>query len=121
MTKSKDIKIFPYGSSQELGRILGKDGTLKILFILDEEGKRYKDIVSMVNIKETSLLRRLKVLQSLRMIKKKPITSERRNTHEYVLTRHGIKLMKFVISYEKDMSKEIIQKVVNDFERHVSK
>ena len=44
------------------------------------------------------------MLQNLDIIKKKPITSKRRERHVYDFTLRGIELMKFIKSYEKTMT-----------------
>ena len=101
-TQSNTILTF-LGKSKELGRILGLDGTIEILTMLDEQPRQYKDLNTHIQFSQTSLSRRLLLLQSLDIIKKQPIRSKRRETHEYTLTIRGAELMKFIYSYEKEM------------------
>ena len=39
-----ETKIYTYGKTTELGRVLGLNGTIDILNLLDEEPRRYKDL-----------------------------------------------------------------------------
>ena len=55
------------------------------------------------------------MLQTLDIVKKRPIRSKKRETHEYDLTLRGIELMKFIGSYEKEMKISISQqKLINN-------
>jgi len=108
------IKIGIFNKTKELGKILGLDGTLELLNLLDQHPLRYKDLESLLNFSHASLLRRLEMLQELGIIKKSPIRSNRRETHEYVLTSRGIDLMKFIISYEKEVNLPIIQRKITN-------
>jgi len=74
------------------------------LNLLDEKPRRYKDLDVSISLSQTSLTRRLIMLQNLDIIKKKPITSKRRETHVYDFTLRGIELMRFIKSYEKTMT-----------------
>lgn len=113
------IKIIPYGKCQELCRTLGKNGTLKLLYFLEKEPQRYKDIDKILEkqLSQSSLSRRLKVLQNLNIIKQQPKRSERRDTHVYDFTLRGEKLMKFLKDYEKEIklpsSQQKIVKIKN--------
>lgn len=97
------IKITTFQKSKELGKILGLDGTMEILHLLDGGPCQHKEIDGEQFIPTSTLTRRLKELQSVDIIKKNPITSNRRDTHQYDLTKSGIELMKFVNKYEKIM------------------
>ena len=57
------------------------------------------------------------MLQNLDIIKKKPITSKRRETHVYDFTLRGIELMKFITSYEKTMTLPASQQKVIEIEK----
>lgn len=105
-TISSKISItHPYGKSQELSRIIGLEGTMKILYLIEEEARRYKDLdITLEKLSQTSLSRRLKRLRSLNVIKQKPIRSKKRDTHEYILTLRGEKLMTFFQEYEKEIT-----------------
>ena len=107
-----NIIIKVYGKSKELGRLLGLDGTIEILTLLDEHPRQYKDLSIHIDFSQTSLSRRLHLLQSLDIIKKQPIRSKRRETHEYTLTIRGAELMKFMHSYEKDMKLPFVQQKI---------
>ena len=100
---STTLVITTFIKSKELGRVLGLDGTLEILDLLDERPRQYKDLDANIDFSQTSLSRRLNILQSLDVIKKQPIRSKRRETHEYALTQRGAELMKFINSYEKEV------------------
>ena len=102
---SKVIKICPYGKCKELGRTLGKDGTLELLYLLEEEPRRYKDLDKTLEkqLSQSSLSRRLKILQNLNIIKQHPKRSERRETHVYDFTLRGERLMTFLKDYEKEI------------------
>ena len=101
-----------FGKSKELGRLLGLDGTIEILTLLDEQPRQYKDLSTHIDFSQTSLSRRLHLLQSLDIIKKQPIRSKRRETHEYTLTFRGVELIKFMHSYEKEMKLPFIQQKI---------
>lgn len=107
-----DIVLNLFGKSRELGRILGLDGTFEILYLLDEKPRQYKDLDANIHFSQTSLSRRLNILQSLEIIKKQPIRSKRRETHEYILTLRGVELMKFIMSYEKEIKLPIEQQKI---------
>ena len=107
------IKICPYGKSKELGRILGKDGTLDILHLLEEKPRRYKDLDEMLEKpSQSSLSRRLKILQNLNIIKQQPVRSKSRKTHVYDFTLRGESLMKFIKDYEKEIQLPIEQQKI---------
>ena len=97
-------KISIFGKTKELGRIIGLEGTLEILNLIDEHPRQYTDLEATIQLSHTSLLRRLTMLQNLEIIKKSPMRSKRRETHEYALTIRGANLMKFINSYEKEIN-----------------
>ncbi len=108
------IKVCPYGKCQELCRTLGKNGTLEILYLLEKEPQRYKDIDRILDKKlsQSSLSRRLKILQNLNIIKQQPKRSERRDTHVYDFTLRGEDLMKFLKDYEKEVKLPLEQQKI---------
>jgi len=112
--KDSIIKICPYGKCKELGRTLGKDGTLEILYFLEEEPRRYKDFDKILEkqLSQSSLSRRLKILQNLNIIKQQPKRSERRDTHVYDFTIRGESLMKFLKDYEKEIKLPLSQQKI---------
>lgn len=111
--ETKNIKITLFGKTKELGRLLGLEGTTELLQLLDERPCQYKDIEAALELSHTSLLRRLNILQNLDIIKKNPIRSKRRETHEYGITIRGIELIKFINSYEKEIKLSYSQQKIN--------
>jgi DNA-binding HxlR family transcriptional regulator len=95
------LKIRKFDKTKELGKIIGLEGTSEILSLLDDQPLQYKDLDAEKIIPPATLNRRLKELQSIHLVKKMPITSNRRETHQYNLTLNGIELMKFIHKYEK--------------------
>jgi DNA-binding HxlR family transcriptional regulator len=111
--KTKANKTVFYRKTKELGRLIGKEKTLDILEMLDDRPRQYKEIEATLEIGHATLLDRLNKLQELGLIKKKPITSKRRETHVYDFTLGGIEFMKFIKSFEKTMSiSDYQQKIV---------
>ena len=104
--------IRQYNKTMELGNIIGQKGTIEILQLLDERPKKYTELEKTLNLSHTSLLRRLTILQTLDIIKKLPINSTRRETHEYGLTIRGNDLMKFINSYEKEIRLPLSQQKI---------
>ena len=113
---SIDTKIHLFGKTKELGRILGSEGTTELLNLLDERPRQYKDLEAALELSHTSLLRRLNILQTLDVIKKNPIRSQRRETHEYDLTIRGVELIKFINSYEKELKLPLSQQKIIELE-----
>ena len=111
----KTVKLRSYEKTRELGRILGLEGTLEILLLLDERPRQYKEIDAEHILPQTTLNRRLKMLQTVGIIKKFPISSDRRETHQYTLTLKGIELMKFIKSYEKALSLPLSQQKIEEY------
>lgn len=109
-------KITAYTKTKELGKILGKRGTIDILHLLEERPKKYTELETSIELSHTSLLRRLTMLQALDIIKKRPIRSKKRETHEYDLTLKGIELMKFITSYEKEVKLPLSQQKIIEIE-----
>lgn len=112
--ENKTIKIKSYQKTTELGRIIGKKGTVKILCMLDQRPCQHKEL-NCYELPSTTFNNRIKELQSLDIIKKIPITSNRRETHQYTLTLTGNELMKFIHRYEKMMKVPLEQQKI--FER----
>ena len=92
-----------FGKSKELGRLLGLDGTIELLHLIDNKPRQYKEIESIVELSHTTLLRRLTILQNLNIIKKQPIRSKKRGTHVYELTARGEIFIKDFQDYEKEI------------------
>ena len=105
-------KISANSKTEELGRLLGNKGTMNILYSLEERPKKYTELENTILLSHTSLLRRLTMLQTLDVVKKRPIRSKRRETHEYDLTLRGNELMKFIDSYEKEMTLPLSQQKI---------
>ena len=118
-TKNIDIlRIGMYDQTKELGKNIGLEATVDIICLLDEQPRQYKEIASSIKLPHTTLERRLKMLQTLHIIKKKPITSNRRETHAYNLTIMGMELMKFFKIYEKTMTLPASQQKVIEIENN---
>jgi len=105
-------RLYRCNKTMELGNLLGQRGTIEILQLLEERPKKYTEIEKTLNLPHTSLLRRLIILQTLDIIKKLPIKSKRRETHEYGLTIRGNELMKFIYSYEKEIKLPLSQQKI---------
>jgi DNA-binding HxlR family transcriptional regulator len=114
---SIDTKIPLFGKTKELGRIIGLNGTTELLNLLDERPYQYKDLEASLKLSHTSLLRRLNILQNLDIIKKNPIRSKRRETHEYDLTIRGVELIKFINAYEKEVKLPLSQQKIVGIEK----
>jgi len=115
---SVDSKISYFGKTKELGKIIGQDGTIELLNLLDERPHQYKDLEVSLELSHTSLLRRLTILQNLDIIKKNPIKSKRRETHEYGLTIRGVELIKFINAYEKEIKLPLSQQKIVEIENN---
>jgi len=113
------VKISSYNKTKELGRIIGLDGTTDILDLLDEKPRRYGEIESIIELSHATLLRRLNKLQLLNILKKKPIRSKRRETHVYDFTLCGIDTMRFIKSYDKEVSQSLSQKKIIEIEKNI--
>ena len=111
-------KLFKCNKTMELGNLLGQKGTTDILQLLEERPKKYTELEKAMTISHTSLLRRLTILQTLDIIKKLPIKSKRRETHEYGLTIRGNELMKFIYAYEKEIKLPLEQQKIIDITQH---
>jgi len=110
-------RIYSYGKSKELGKLLGLDDTIQILICLMESPQQYKEIICQISLSDPSLSRRLKIMQSLNIIKKQPIRSRKRSTHAYSLTIRGEKLMKFIESYEREIKISAEQQKIIEIEK----
>ena len=106
-----------FEKTKELGRTIGLEGTTELLKLLDERPRQYKDLEASLKLSHTSLLRRLNILQTLDIIKKNPIRSKRRETHEYDLTIRGVELIKFINSYEKEIKLPTTQQKIFKIEK----
>jgi len=104
--------------TMELGNLIGQRGTIELLQLLDERPKKYTELEKTLNLSHTSLLRRLTILQTLNIIKKLPIKSKRRETHEYGLTIRGNELIKFIISYEKEIKLPFEQQKIIEIKKN---
>lgn len=102
------VKLRPSGRiwlvKQQPRADFGEKGTIELLSFIHERPRRYTELEEEIKISHTSLLRRLKILQTLNIIKKQPIRSKKRSTHAYALTITGERLMKFIEAYENEMN-----------------
>jgi len=67
-------KVYPFGKSMELCKLLGFNDTITLLDILNESPKQFKDLAASLNLSQPSLARRLTMLQTLNIIKKRTIS-----------------------------------------------
>jgi DNA-binding HxlR family transcriptional regulator len=112
-TKSKQVKAdISFGRSKEFGRLLGLDGTIELLQLIENKPRQYKEIESINELSHTTLLRRLTILQNLNIIKKQPIRSKKRGTHVYELTSRGEIFIKNFQDYEKEIILPIEQQKI---------
>ena len=65
-----ETKIYLYGKSMELGKIVGLVDTIHLLNLLEESPKQYKEIASSLSLSQPSLSRRLIMLQNLNILLK---------------------------------------------------
>ena len=96
-------KVYPFGKSMELCKLLGFNDTITLLDLLTESPKQFKDLATSLNLSQPSLARRLTMLQTLNIIKKEPFRVKSRDTHTYNITIRGERLIKFIYSYEKEI------------------
>jgi len=114
---SINIKVCPYSKSKELGRLLGKEKTLELLYLLEERPRRYIELdKSLDKLSQSSLSRRLKMLQNLNIIKQQPSRSKSRDTHVYDFTLRGESLIKFLREYEKEVKLPLSQQKIIEIE-----
>jgi len=117
-TNATVIKIFPYRKSKELGRIIGKEGTMELLNLLEEKPRRYVELNKLLKmLSQSSLSRRLKILQDLTIIKQYPARSKQRDTHVYNFTARGELLMNFLKDYEKEIKLPLSQQKIIEIEK----
>jgi DNA-binding HxlR family transcriptional regulator len=112
------VKIHLYGKTKQLGRTLSHEGVTDILHALKERPKKYKELTLETDLPNSTLERVIKELLGLHIIKKNPITSENRDTHQYDLTPNGLQLMKFIKSYEKEITLPLEQQRIIDVEKN---
>ena len=109
------IKIRLFEKTKQLGRTLSHEGATEILQALNERPKQYKELTRETELSNSTMERALKELQAIHLIKKNPITSDNRETHQYDLTPNGLQLMKFIKSYEKEIKLPLEQqKIINE-------
>ena len=89
-------KIYPFGKSIELCKLLGFNDTIALLDLLNESPKQFKDLATSLDLSQPSLSRRLTMLQTLNIIKKEPFRFKSRDTHTYNITLRGERLIKFM-------------------------
>ena len=110
------IKSGIFGKTKQLGRVLSHEGVTEILYSLNERPKQYKDFIAEIDLSNSTLERALKELLAYQIIKKMPITSNKRETHQYDLTPIGVELMRFIWSYEKIITIPISQQKIVETE-----
>jgi len=116
LLKTKEIKITINDIAKELGGVLRLEGTINILLSLAEEPKMYTELEKIIKLSHATFIRRLNELLKLRLIKKVPITSKRRETHLYTLDRGGKKLLSIILSFDKYPIPAETQKIIDTFD-----
>ena len=100
--KSSIIKIGLLENTKQLIRILNHKGTLEILYALSENPKQFKELQVELGLASSTFEDAITDLFNLtHVLKKNPITSKNRDTHQYTLSQSGKELMKFIHTYEK--------------------
>jgi len=95
------IIINPFTNSTELGRLLGKQGTIHMLNMIFEKPMQYKNIGTSVDIPKSTLVRRLNSLYDLNIVRKDPFIANGRKTHLYSITKTGGDMLKFFQQFER--------------------
>jgi len=110
------VKIHLYEKTKQLGRTLSHEGVTEILLALNERPKQYKELTIETGLSNSTFERAIKELQAIHIIKKNPITSNNRETHQYDLTPNGLQMMKFIKSYEKEIKLPLEQQKIVEAE-----
>ena len=110
-------KLGVFEKTKQLGRVISHQGSTEVLYSLVEKPKQYKELAFEARLSNTTLERVLKELQGVQIIKKMPITSKKRETHQYDLTVRGIELMKFIEPYEKEIKLPLSQQKIIEIEK----
>ena len=110
------INIGVLANTKQLCRVLSHKGPLEILYALQERPKQFKELFAELNLASSTFEDALTDLyNSTFVIKKNPITSKNRETHQYALTQSGKELMKFIQTYEKIIKiPQSQQKIINN-------
>jgi len=90
-----------YTTIKEIGRVLGKDKTAEIIFLLSNEPMRNKQLKKVLKCNDNTLSRRLDKLQEYGVIDKLPVTLGNKKSHEYTITVLGQELIRFFRNYER--------------------
>ena len=102
---SSVVKINPYDSSIELGRVLGHKGAIAILYLLGEGPKRFTDLYEMLGLKRSTFENTLNELfESVRLIKKIDAVVDNKDCRQYTLTSFGKEILSFIDRYERFMA-----------------
>ena len=100
--KNSTIKIEILKNTKQLCRVLNHKGTLEILYSLHERPKQFNELFSEMDLPSSTFQDAISNLnKSTFVIKKNPITSKNRETHQYTLTKNGQELLGFIQNYEK--------------------
>jgi DNA-binding HxlR family transcriptional regulator len=112
------MKVNLYEKTKQLGRTLSHEGVTDILHALNERPKQYKELTAETRLSNATFERAIKELLAINIIKKNPITSNNRETHQYDLTPNGLQMMKFVKSYEKEIKLPLEQQKIIEIEKN---
>jgi DNA-binding HxlR family transcriptional regulator len=118
LEKDQIVANIILGKSKEFGNLIGLDGTLELLIFIEKNPRRYSDIESFSELSHASILRRLNKLQMLNIIKKQPIRSNRRGTHQYELTIRGEIFMKIFRDFDQEIKLPISQQKILEVENN---
>ena len=93
-------KLHEISSLENVIKLLGKEGMIRILLYIDNKGSaRYQELSGVIK-SETTLTTRLKELTSKGILNKKLLTEKYRPT-EYSLSKKGKKIIKLIRNIEK--------------------
>ena len=93
-------------------------GTLEILYALQERPKQFKELNAELDLPSSTFEDALTDLfNSTYILKKNPITSKNRDTHQYTLSQNGKELMRFIQTYEKIINMPSSQQKIVDIKK----
>ena len=104
-TVKEIISIQIYPEMKEFAKILGEKYTIDILFYLNHEPMRYKEIKAAFRCSDNTLSRRIKKLKQFKIIEPLSVVIGKKRIEEYTLTERGQKVLKFFRDYNKNNEK----------------
>lgn len=105
----KQVTITPYSYSTQLGKILGSNNIIHLLFQISEQPMRYTEITNATDIPKTTLTTHLNSLVDYHILDKQQTTIKGRKTHLYSVTKIGMDILKFFERFERITSIDITQ------------